>query len=486
MPQVSIHERGPSRTGLIAQGLGQALGQIGGQIGGQQYRKSQLSSALDQAVSAASQPGVNPLQALAGFLKAGAGIPGSEKYMGQLAPLIMETVRARQSGAGGLAGMDQMEVTPEDIRAQKLSDRYGLEPVQRQQLPGFGEQAQPPSPLNVGTQGAFPSVQMPGESPGNVPQPATEGVVRKVFSPQDVTQEALKLFNQRQKAGIPTTLKEAKEEVLALNEENKAYNAQVESERKARITSQAESGDAAEELLTNIMPDANDEEKAIFRKKGEELRADSKSDADFKRLLAKEAEKFKNSISNIERSLDAPRWHQIKTKLEGKGKSADEAASDMRVLLKPLLDLGLYDKARRLLSSKGFYPEESEKIINELPEQAKSIFNTLPKVSERYSGYKAGGVPIQKPQATPGQLNNLKETISKTLSKNPNASLVLMRRLAEDKGYDWRSFKDSLNEILLEDKIKLTDDQFNQVKHLDTPPLSTLDKILEGLGVIGR
>lgn len=483
MPQVSIHERGPSRTGLLAQGLGQAIGQVGGQIAGQQYQKGQINSAIEKLKG---NTGSTPLETAMNFMQAGAGIPGFEKYAGRLFPLLMQYSQAGATGEGGLpAGTEEM--SPDDVRAQRLAQQYNLEP--RKQLPGFMEKPGQEQQLRPGTQGVFPENKPQMGFPANAPQAATSGQVRPVLDERQIEQQAMTLFNQRKRAGIPTTLTEAKSEIRDKNNADINYNQIVKGETAERIKSQESSGLAAETMLTNLMPDASDEEKAIFSKMGENLRLNEngqgiRSEADFKRALAKEAEKFKNSISKVENSLDHPRWWKLNQTLSGKGKSSDQAASDMRTLLKPLLDLGLYDKSRRLLTEKGFYPEEIEKVINPVDTRTESFINSAPKASEVYNVPKGIGFPGERVYSELDR-KNLTSSLKDILNKNQNASLLLIRKGMEDKGYDWRIFKDSINDILKED-VKLSDDQFNQLSNLDTPPLDVLDKMLQGIGIIGR
>jgi len=483
MPQVSIHERGPSRTGLLAQGLGQALGQVGGQIAGREYQKGQLNTAIEKL---RQNPGSTPIDTAINFIQAGAGIPGFEKYAGKLFPLLMQYSQAGATGEGGLpTGAEEM--SPDDVRAQKIAQQYNLEP--RKQLPGFMEKPGQEQQLRPGTQGVFPENMPQMGFPSNAPQAATSGQVRPVLDERQIEQQAMTLFNQRKRAGIPTTLTEAKSEIRDKNNADIAYNQIVKSETQERIKSQAESGLAAETMLTNLMPEASDEEKAIFSKMGENLRLNEsgqgvRSEADFKRALAKEAEKFKNSISKVENSLDHPRWWKLNQNLMGKGKTSDQAASDMRSLLKPLLDLGLYDKSRRLLTEKGFYPEEIEKVINPIDTRTESFLNSTPKASEVYTDSRGGHMPIERVYSEADR-KNLTSSLKDILGKNQNSSLLLIRKGMEDKGYDWRIFKDSINDILKSD-VKLSDDQFNQLSNLDTPPLDLLDKMLHGIGIIGR
>jgi hypothetical protein len=81
---------------------------------------------------------------------------------------------------------------------------------------------------------------------------------------------------------------------------------------------------------------------------------------------------------------------------------------------------------------------------------------------------------------------NISDGIRNLFEKDPGVSIVLARKAFEDKGYDWRLFKDAFNDLVQSEQIDLNDDQRNQLNYLDSPPLSSLEKILHGLNLVGR
>ena len=229
---------------------------------------------------------------------------------------------------------------------------------------------------------------------------------------------------------------------------------------------------------------------AIFQKKGEQAGAQIKSEADINKYLAIEAKNFKNTITNVKRDMSAPRsLNRYQRKMLGTQKNFEQAANDLRVKLKPLLDLGLYDTARNLLTDLGYYPEERENIINPLSEHEKTLMNKVPKATKISRPEELGGPQVPSffipYEYNPNEKENIKSGLQDLMKANPNFDLVLARKAFEDKGYDWRIFKDSLNELESQG-FKLTDDQETQRAYLDSPPLDTLGKILHGLGIVGR
>ena len=475
-------QRGPSIAEYFTRGLeGSVMPAL------QQLQQRNLTlQGLQQAKQSASQA-QTPSDLLFSLLEATAGRPGAERSLGQLYPSLLQNFMAQKSLQVPVAGEQQ----------PMQRDTTPVVPSQRQNLPGFMQQPGQPypqpaqTPLHaVGKQGFFPTNINPNEAPGNLPQAATAGIKRPVFSPQELIPQARQLAKQRQEAGIPTSVSEALNELKKQNEENREYNSEVDKELGQRIESQRQSGEMAVEKLLKTIPDATDEQQAIFRKIGENVRGGSKSEADFDRTIAKEATKFKNTITNVKKDLSAPRVQNfLHRKFMGTHKDFQNASNDLKVKLKPILDLGLYDTARNLLNELGYYPEERESVINPLTDRSSSTFNTLPKAEKVAKIRQVTGQSVPLPPEisyTESDRGNVRDGILNILKNEPNASLVLMRKGFEDKNYDWRLFKDELNKLVQSEQVQLTDDQQNQLIYLDSPPLNLLESILHKLNFRGR
>lgn len=467
----------PTNVGTqLGEAISQGLGRGFETSTQQQFQRNQLRGALEQVQNLRSNPNATPYDLASSLLYATAGLPDQGRVVSSLYPLLFKQMEAERSQKVPMAG----------------EKSFNAQVPQRQSLPEFGQTASNPL-ADVSSQNNkfFPNNIGPQEFPGNLPQAATEGQARPILNPNEMIPQARILAQERTKEGIPTTVKEAYEEIKGINEENKLYNQEVEKERQQRIESQKNYGEKASELLQNLMPDATDEQKAIFKKIGEEVAGRGKSEAEIERTLAKEASNFKNTISNIRNDLSAPRFYkELHRKFLGTDKDFQSAASDLRVKLKPLLDLGLYDTSRNLLSELGYYPEEREAVINPLNDRAKTALNFIPKAkieSKKLLG-KSDLYPfgVSEDVYSDKQINQLANGIVDAFKEDPNISLVLLRKNLEDKGYNWRVFKDTLNQLATDKKINLNDDQFKQISYLDSPPLNNLEKILHSLNLIGR
>lgn len=333
----------------------------------------------------------------------------------------------------------------------------------------------------------FPNNKGPSEAPGNAYQEATAGMKRPIYNPSQLLQEGARIASEANAAGIPMTAKEGYTEAKQIQKDNEHYNSQVDAETANRVNTQREYGNVAEEKLLKILPNATDEQRALFKRKGEEIAKESRSEADTERFLSKEAVKFKNQISNIKESIEPRRllsgWKQD---LLGTDRKSERAREDIRIKLKPLLDQGLYDTSRNLLSELGYYPEEREEIITSLGESAKRELAAFPNL-ERKTKYKTYPHPHNEPQPlNEDQQEQVVDSMRNIFKNDPRTNLVLLRKSFEDKGVDWKAFKDSFNDLLLNGEIELDDDQMNQESLLDNPPLNNLEKILHGLKLIGR
>jgi hypothetical protein len=469
---VSILPSARTPWDVIGADVGQALqGILPGAVE-KGYNRGMLQQGIGNIAQTSQNPNSSNLDIMLAAMQAGAGIPGSERYLGQIIPELIKQAEARRSSNVPLAGDVQQP------QQRQREEHEGMQP--RQQLPSYLNQPEQTSQF-------FPTNNGPQGGPGHAFQPATQRKVEPLKTPAEERQAAGDLYNADRAAGGTMTKKDALDQIRAEEEYKKIYNQSIEDERKAHVASQTNYGAIGEKHLKDVYPEATPEDLAIFKKKGEQAALSGDSEAEIDRKLANDAKNFKNAIVNVKKEMSAPRaLNKITRGFEGTYKDLEKASADLRSHLKPMLDLGLYDKARNLLKDLDYGPEEREAIINPLSEHEKVVLNKVPqavKTREEPHGAPITLSPTYK--YAPGQLQNIKEGLTDLKKADPNFSLVLARKVFEDKGYDWRMFKDALNELEREG-FTLEDDQNNQKTYLDTPPLNDLQKILHGLNLIGR
>lgn len=442
-------------------------------------QRSRLQNAL-AGLENLNQPGTTPADLLKGLLSSTAGIPGSERYVGQLYQAMLPQLLAK-----GTQNVDYNVRKPG--RGQEFLQQNA--PMQQQNLPSFGQTQQPlgqPQQANA----FFPSNISGNQQPGNVPQAATEGLKKPVFSANELLDEGKRIAAQQSAAGIPTTAKQGFDLAKEINDENKLYNKEVDAELKERRIAQGTYGELAKEKLANVFPEATDEQKAYIARKGEEIAGENKSEADIERHIAAQVRKFKNTLANIKNDLPAARsFNKLFRSALGKEKSFEQARGDLRVKLQPLLKEGLYGTARNLLSELGYQPEERESILTNLSENVNKTLAEMPekrKFGTKNENFSYGSSEIASSPANPKTKEKFNQNIRQVLSEDPNANLILLRKQYEDRGVDWRTFKNELNQLVDSGEFKLNDDQLENINVIDEPPLDYLDKILHGLGIIGR
>lgn len=481
----------PQKTNLgsrLGQAFGQNLNQASSQTAQQEYQRGRIQQALSGLENIPDD--ASPQQVMSTLIKATAGIPGAEKYVGPMyESLLQERNRKGTSNVPLTGGSIQSQGNAPNMQ-QPQQQRP---PIQSGQIGSEGRG------VNPNTDKFFPTNKGPNEAPGNMPQEATGGQAKPVWNGEQLLQEAENLNSKWVKAGITNrTIDDALRIKTAENEGNVAHNQRLENERINRINEQEAFGKIAEDALIKVYAGATDEQKAIFRKKGEDIAGSGKSQAEIKRTLAKEAEKFANDISNAKTGLAAPRIQNfLQRKLLGTDKTMNQAMNDAKQQLQPLLNEGLYETSRNLLSEAGFYPEEREKIIfGSVKPQEKNIINSIPKPTREKQKTPAapaflGGYlrPEGEGEYSSEAKENLRSNIREVWGEKENKSInpLLLRKEYEDKGYDWRVFKDVLNQEIAEGNIELTDDQLNQYNsYLGDPPLNMLEKILYKLDLRGR
>jgi len=464
---------------LIGKQIGQNLHQVLPGAVQQGYNRGQLQNSLDEIKGLAGNSDTKPLDMLIATMKAGAGIPGSERYLGQIVPEIMKMVNARKSLEIPLAG-EMVQGQQAQGQGQQGQGQQG----QGQQLPKFLQNQKQPGaeqqsqffPSNVGPQGGM----------GNVPQAATTGQKRPILDRKSQIEAARNLSSMSTKSGVALSVPEALEQVKEDQKDAIEHNKLVDKELEQRVDGQREYGNKAVDELRKVFGKDNgptSEQEAIFKKKGEEKSREGESEAEIDRYLAKEAVKFKNMISNVKNDISAPRLqNKLHRSFLGTDKNFEQSSNDLRVKLKPLLDEGLYDTARNLLEQNGYYPEERESIINPMSERQKTALNRIPKAPLRYTV----GSGMNFDTSPDVNIEDLKTGLRDLKKIDPNFSLLLSRKAFEDKNYDWRIYKDGLNDLIQNEEFELTDDQQNQLNYLDTPPLNLLQKALNGVGFIGR
>lgn len=448
---------------------------------GRQFRES-VSAPLQRGVSRGIERG----QIQEG-LKSLEGIPSEE--LSRMSPLeIAHRLIAPFAGTeqGAQYAKSLLPFALEQAKlAREQRAKYPQERDRSESLPQTSQRTEMPNFLGRQEGQFHPSLVPPEGSTGNLPQPATSGEIIPIPNRDEKIATAKNLAEE-----LKIPIKDALAIVNDDIEDIKARNAQVEKERGQRVLSQRDYGEKGSAELLRLNPSATPEQQAVFKKIAENMAGKYKSEADIDRAIAIEAAKFRNTIKNVEDTMSAPRLvNSLQRKFLGSQRDIEQASNDLKVKLKPLLDLELYDTARNLLEKLGYFPEERENVIHPLSEIDERSLNSLP-IAQRTQVQEGAGflTPSLAPkyQYAPGQKQNVVNGLKDLFDKDRDVSLVLARKGFEDRGYGWDIFKDALNDLVLGGDFEPNDDQQIQMKYLDEPPLDGLQRILYNLGFRGR
>ncbi len=333
----------------------------------------------------------------------------------------------------------------------------------------------------------------PSKKPTQNPKLSTERL--PVKSPDQIREEATQLADRYRQSGINVDDNDVLAELDSENNRALSHNQNLDIQEQNFRNKQRDYGALGVDKITQLLPDASQNVRDIYQKKGEELATSGKSEAEISEALSKDATKLKNTIGNISRSIGPRRTHSgIVKDILGTSRESVKQQEDMRIKLKPLLEQGLYDESRSLLSNLGYEPEETETILSNLGEAAKTELAQFPKISKETQGstweslkkFAKGERSVEAPEFSPENVEKVRESVSNVLKKDPATNLILLRKAYEDKGADWETFKNALNEAITSQDITLNEDQLNALDILDQPPENLLDKILGKFGFSGR
>lgn len=333
-----------------------------------------------------------------------------------------------------------------------------------------GNVGAPSQNVNPQTSIVQPTQLSPTQTQNNRPTGSSRSKLR---NDQEIQDESYRRAAQLQSQGIPSN-----------PEEEAAIIRQEEQDKINYRNLQSSYGDRGRQAITKVFPNATDEHQSIFARKAEQYMDQNMTDAEIDRNLAVDAKNFTNTLSRAEKVIP-PRDRlstKIKDKFLGTGRDSEKARESVKQTVEPLLREGLYDTSRQLLSNAGYYPEEIESIVSELGEGSVKALSTIPKVKKE--GFNLSG--ISKKHYSPDQLEQVNEVMKQAFQSEPSVNLLLLRKGFEDKGVDWRAFKDSFDDLLQSGEIQLNEDQTSFLNKIDEPPLNNLEKILHGMGLRGR
>jgi len=450
---VQVVQRTPGAAQFFGQGLQNALIPAFQQ----QYQRGLVQNSLKDLKGLSNDPNATPFDLASALISSTAGIPGSEKYVGQLFPLLMNQMQLKQQSG--------VQPPGSGMQAPQGTSNIG---EQRQKLPDWiGE------PKNDLFEGALePTALGLGKAP-------------KIYSPEEI-QTAQKLAAQRGLDPAPIT--------KMMDD----YNTRARDELTDYVQAAKTQADIA-----SLRSDAQQRFRATLKKELESGgRPLSEDDLTVAEKIAEEPDILKLSNEKARAAAAKKKFNEYEYAKDNFTKSADRRNFDdlelqrqkknMRPMAKNMEKFGQRDHAIRILKEAGWGPGEVDDIINPLDESVKSGFKDLPKMPEVLARVKT--LPDQpgfEEEFTKAQGMRNKEIKSyekyladviKPGTENakqgnvftPGTSLLLLQKEFTDKGGTWQEFGDILRRLQESGKIMLDPTQVSQLGLLNREPIKNL------------
>lgn len=419
----------PPKTNVGSQ-IGEALGAGLGQGMTMGVHRGMLQNALKGVEDLAKNPQANAFQLAAELMKATAGIPGAERYVGQLYPLLLQQMQSQAAtgGPGDMTGYNPNYQQPSDQTSQ-------------QQIQMMNQGVQPqglPSTVGAPAQAQAGGLGKPGQG-------TTGGLLGSII-PQDEIARRSNEYARRTMTGLQG-YNEMQQNLLNRNA--------VTLQQRADLENKATNIGVPAEDMSQFMQ--------IAQKYNNAATMDD---------LVKFAQRDYREYKNLSKTLDKAYFPSILSRLAAPGALVPERQESLKKLdnsVKRLVEMGFEQEVRQKLEKQQLSPTEVEERIHPMAESVRKDLNALPS---------SGKAKDEKPL-----VDFLKKNI-----KPDTSLLVLRQKLWQDKGYDWNTIATAMNEAISDPNAQpLTAAQQNEMTTVETePPRQSLSYIFRDMGNIFR
>lgn len=484
MPQVSIHERGPSKTGLLAQGLGQAVGQVAGAYGGQQIRKGQLSQAFQEAKTA-QEGGGNYLDIMGKLAPYMMSVPGGSELLSNIAPIIS----ANAESEAITRSIDKMRDQTNSIEEQKVGAGAGpgeKEKPKMENVPGTTMKVREPG-QEISKE---KKIKAPSSRETLHPQKTIEPNLQKPMNPTELNTFALDLVRN---SGGKIPFEKAYQIANQQNDAISNLNQKILQEQQMQKVAIEEMGKTyvTRAENTGLISSNNPEQKTMVEKLAYEAR-NAGTPAEQWEYIRDNTRRFNTATSSIRTAgdLSGPLGNLWKKGISQDYKNIEEIQKSIQQPMEFYKEHGMIPELREEVStSLGLGPEMTEETIFPFsPEQKKEIEN-FPKSPKELSMFQKLRIKVGEigklEQQFPGaefklddeQRNQLKDQIESFLTKegNENVNIISFRgRLNQEKKYAWQDIAQSFTELQNEGRWSpdpIQEQQLNVIMHAPLPGL---------------
>lgn len=475
----------------LGKAVGQGFQQAAQPAIQQQYQRGQIQEALGGLKQLSNNPNATPTDIATALISATAGIPGAERYVGQL----YESLMRERAAKGYFNGSQQ---------GQQQQPNQGAQQGFNSKLPGFqtmgqqGQQGQPGQP-----QGANPFAT--GQPQGPTVPASNQGTPQlQTYTPEEMKAEA-----KRRASTQPDPVAAYPKELKLLQEENdlsRQYQKDVVETQGVETAREADILARDQNLRNFVAPKlvkgnaaANPEELNDFMLIGEQHENLKNRPAQWYDATKKDFDKMMNAKTAIDDVFNPG----ILTNLMRAGNKREQGLKNIEPVVKDLVKYGKEDYAREKLANMYLSPTEIEAQIRPLSPALNSEISKFPKapyqqgeLTKTFGGLgllgEAAHVILGKPSAkkgytyeemqekNPGMIDKDTGKVADFLKNNltNNDSLLVLR----DKiGRDWRQFNDALVQAE-QNGLELNPRQQAERAELTRPPIQSLPDLFTEWG----
>ena len=444
----------------------------------QLVQKKQLSDAFQSFQKNSMNPNASPLDLTMSFLQATAGIPGSERYVGQVLPMILNQANAQRGANTPPPGADVPPPANKPASQQPQQRAVTGTPTQQfyqktqQEIPNFPE----------------PEVEQPNIFSGSLePTQLGMGPLPRTYSPEQIQ----RLETEDMQAGFPQSIraerakqyndlarKDLQDYVTAAQTQSVLSQQRRESQEQFRGTLQSFFG---KDPLTLSLAENIANKPEYQNIANDQLRAEKvKREVD---LVSRNLEGYKNASSRPNPYMPWSRYQYQKN------------FDALRQNAAPLIKEGLRPELHKVLTDNGWSTTESEQILNPLGGQIISETKTLPDVGVSDVRSAGGGQAFKEQDVKRIEQGNKKWSnfFEKTIKPGktdprtrdtiqPGTSLVLLRNEYMKKGGNWQDFESMIQDLRAKGKIKFDKFQENEMNIINQRPAQswTIEEFMFG------
>ena len=378
------------------------------------FQRGMLRKAFEKVSDLAKDPEASPLDRNLKTLEAFSMIPGSERYIGQVLPML-----------NNMAAYSNEPLSPNDPKNIDETDSSQDKNI-------------PLTPIINGQRVSAPSVDAFSNEDVDLYEPYLGKNVKK-YDPQEIL--------QREYSDLAKGLPESK-----VADYMRKHNAELESAVDKISTKQNEFANYYSTIHPNMAPDDQRIAQKFYRSK-EALKAPTNQEKS--KVVDNFLDRYKALKTNI--SSQTPR------SLSGKIRSDQE--KEVRNQVQWLINEDQRDLAKQLITEDlGFGDAESERIINPPTQQQKSLledFEKFPELAIKVPKYGDSARYFQtynkeRSEKIDEYSTRLSNAIKPGTAKNPGLSLLAARDMAMDAtGMSWVEFNDLVNDMIKQKKINL-------------------------------